>query len=68
MNLFIKVVTRIWISLLILGVVSAIAVSPWWIADYTDEIGVLVYCLIMAPVLIGVILVGTRPFLAWIRS
>lgn len=62
------VTVRVWTCILLLGVLALIVVSPWWVADWTDEIGVLVYCLLVAPMLVGGLVGGSRSFLTWIRS
>jgi hypothetical protein len=68
MQRLVKIVLRSWLSIAALLVIAAVVVSPWFVADWLDEVGVLIYLFAVSPILVGAIVVGVRPFWIWIRS
>lgn len=68
MQRLVKIVLRSWLSIAMLLVLAAVVVSPWFVADWLDEVGVLIYLFAVSPILVGAIVVGARPFWIWIRS
>lgn len=68
MKRLVKIVLRSWLSIAALLVIAMVAVSPWFVADWLDEVGVLIYLFVVSPILVGAIVVGARPFWIWLRS
>jgi len=68
MKRLVKIVLRAWLSIAALLVLAAVVVSPWFVADWLDEVGVLVYLLVVSPIAVGAVVVGARPFWIWLRS
>lgn len=68
MNVFFKIVSRSWTCMLIAACITAVIVSPAWVADWTDEWGVGLYCLLVGPVLVGSLVATAPRFLRWLVS
>ena len=68
MKKLVNLVFKSWMTIAVLSLIAGVLVSPWFVADFGDEILVLIYCLIMAPVLVGAVGFGCRPFLGWLKN
>ena len=68
MKKFVKIVSRSWLCLGLVGLLVLVVVSPWYIAEFGDEITVFVYCVVVFPIVGGAVTVGARPFWSWLRS
>ena len=68
MKKFVKIVSRTWVCMAIVAVAGLILVSPYYVADWGDEISVVVYCLVMAPIVVGAAVASAKPFVSWLRS
>ena len=68
MNTFFKIIVRTWTVLALGSLLVFIATSPVWIADFSDEWGVLLYCVLLYPIFGAGVWVAARPFVRWFLS